>query len=103
MDILLAKRSRPAANASSGARCNKSRRCSFTNDGAFEFGESAEHMKNEAAARGGRVDVFGERAKTDLPLRQHLHRLDQLFQGAREAIQLPDHQRVPSSDMFGIA
>ena len=51
MDIFLAKRTRPAADASSGASRGKPGRRSFANDGALEFGESAENMKDETPTR----------------------------------------------------
>lgn len=64
---------------------------------ALELRERAEHVKHEASLRRRRVKSFRQAAKVDPAFSQRLHGFDQLFQGARQAIQLPHHQRVAAA------
>jgi hypothetical protein len=50
------------------------------------------------ATRGGRVDVLLHALEANPPSLQLPDAFDQVFQGAPEAIQLPDDERVPSAD-----
>ena len=56
--------------------------------------QSAEDVKDQPAARRGRVDRFGERAETDAALLRIVHRFDQMRQRPTEAIELPHDQNV---------
>ena len=83
-----------SASLTLSPRFREARGGAFANEGALEFGDGAEHMKDDHAAGGRRVDGIRQRDEADLPALQVFGGFDELFQGARQAIELPDYQRV---------
>jgi hypothetical protein len=66
----------------------------FADEVAFELGQSGEDMEHQFAARGGGVDRLLEAAEPDPTLSQPGDGVDQMPQGAAEAVELPDGQGV---------
>jgi hypothetical protein len=61
---------------------------------AFELGQGGEHVEDELAARGGGVDRLLEAAEPDPTVGQSGDGIDQVPEGAAEAVQFPDDQGV---------
>jgi hypothetical protein len=51
-------------------------------------------MKDQRATGRAGVDGFGQRAQADLAAVQRLNRVEQLPQGARQAVEFPDDERI---------
>jgi hypothetical protein len=66
---------------------------------AFELGQGREHVEHELAAGGGGVDCLLEAAEPDAALGQVGDGVDQVAQGAAEAIQLPHHEGVAGAQL----
>jgi hypothetical protein len=66
----------------------------------LEFSERAEHVKDKTPLRRRRVDGFRQRTKANPPRPQLFNRLDQLLDGASEAVELPHNQRVARPRKF---
>ena len=64
---------------------------------ALELGQRPEDVEDELAARGGGVDLLGQALEADPPLRQRGHHLDQVLEGAAQAIEPPDDEGVALS------
>ena len=77
-----------------GARGFQSGARALTDEAALEFGERAEYLKHEPAARRRRVDRLGERPESDLAALQLFDRLDELLQRPREPVEFPDDECV---------
>ena len=56
-------------------------------------------MENELPAGSGSVDLLREALKANLPVIQLSDAGDEVFQGASQAIQLPDDQGIASPDI----
>ncbi len=54
-------------------------------------------MEDELATGGGGVNVFGEAAESDVALLKFGDYLDELLEGAAQAIQLPDDENVTAA------
>jgi hypothetical protein len=66
----------------------------FPDDGALKFRQRPKEMKDQRATGRAGVDGFGQRAQADLAAVQRLDRVEQLPQGPRQPVELPDHQRI---------
>ena len=62
-------------------------------DGAFTLGQAREDVTPQPAPGRRGLDGLGQGAEADAPRGQMLERLDALRQRARQAVELPDHQR----------
>ena len=72
---------------------------SFADEVAFELGQGREHMEDELAARGGRVDRLLQAPEPDPALSQPGDGVDQVPQGAAEPVQFPDDQGVAGAEL----
>ena len=61
---------------------------------ALELRDGPEHVKDEHAARCGRVDALGQRDQPDPASLELLGSGDQLRERTRQPVELPDHQSV---------
>jgi hypothetical protein len=66
----------------------------FADQLPLELGQGTEDVEHELAARGRRVDVLGQAAKADLAGREGVHSVDEVAQGAAEAIKAPHDDGV---------
>jgi hypothetical protein len=78
-------RARAAARPAPGA---------FADEVAFELGEGGEDVEDEFAAGGGGVDRLLEAAEPDAAVGEAGDGVDQVPQGAAEAVEFPDDQGV---------
>jgi hypothetical protein len=58
---------------------------------AFELSQGGEHMEDELAAGSGGIDRLLEAAEPDPTLSQSSDGVDQVAQGAAEAVEFPDN------------
>jgi hypothetical protein len=56
-------------------------------------------MENEFPAAGGSIDVFRQALKADVSAVKIGDPLNEVFEGSAKAIQAPDNQGVPVSDI----
>jgi hypothetical protein len=77
-----------------GPSSSQPSRCTFADEVAFELGQGGEHMEDELAARRGGVDRFLQAAEPNPMLGKAGDGVDQMPQGAAEAIQFPHDQGV---------
>ena len=66
----------------------------FADQVAFELGQGREHVEDELAARGGGVDRLLQAPEPDATVGQAGDGLDQVAEGAAEAVEFPDDQGV---------
>ena len=66
----------------------------FADEVAFELGQGGEDVEDELAARRGGVDCLLQAAEPDAAVGQAGDGVDQVAQGAAEAVELPDDQGV---------
>jgi hypothetical protein len=71
----------------------------FADEVAFELGQGGEHVEHELAPGGGGVDCLLEAAEPDAAVGQVGDGVDQVAQGAAEAIQLPHHEGVAGAQL----
>jgi len=69
------------------------------NQVTFELGQRAEDVEDELAPRRGGVDLFGETLEANAPRGKRRDYLDQVLQRTAQAIEPPDHARVPGSEV----
>ena len=62
--------------------------CALPNEGALKLRKHAEHVEDEDALRGSRVDRLLEAPEADVAQAQLLDRLDELLHGSRQAVEL---------------
>jgi hypothetical protein len=79
--------------AASPGRGQPSRRA-FADEITFELSQGREHMEDEFAAGGGGVDRLLQTAEPDAALAQPGDRVDQMREGAAEAVELPHDEGV---------
>jgi len=91
------RRSAALAAASSGGGQSGGR--AFADEVAFELGQGGEHVEDELATRSGGVDCLLQAAEPDATIGQAGDGVDQVAQGAAEAIQLPDDQGVTGTQL----
>jgi len=92
---ILCRQSRgPTACAASGPGGVQTGAGSLPDDRAFKFRQGAEYMKNQLATRRRGIDGFRKRAQADMSFVQALDGFNELLQGSRQPIQLPDHERI---------
>jgi hypothetical protein len=73
-----------------------SRPSPLLNQPPLKLRERRKEMEDELARRRGRVNgAVTPRAKAHLPSEQRFNRRHQVHHGPPEAIEAPDHQRVP--------
>jgi hypothetical protein len=85
--------------AASGPGGGQPRGRTFSNQVAFELGQGGEHVEHELAAGGGGVDGLLEAAEADAAVGQAGDGVDQVPQGAAQAIQLPDDKGVAGAEL----
>src|SRR5215207_9794274 len=85
----------PAALASPGSGSDKPCLGALADDVALELRKGAEDMEDELPAAGCGVDLLGEALEADTLAVELSDGLDEVLEGAAEAIQAPDHQGVP--------
>ena len=66
----------------------------FADEVAFELGQGGKDMEDELAAGGGGVDRLLQAAESDAAVGQAGDGVDQVAEGAAEAVQFPDDQGV---------
>ena len=71
----------------------------FADQVAFELGQGGEDVEDELAARGGGVDRLLEAAEPDAAVGQAGDGVDQVPQGAAEAVEFPDDQGVARAEL----
>ena len=71
----------------------------FTDEVALELRQSGEHVKDKSAAGGGGVDRLLEAAEPDATISQAGDGVDQMAQGAAEAVQFPDDEGVARTQL----
>jgi hypothetical protein len=71
----------------------------FADEVAFELGQGGEDVEDELAAGGGGVDRLLETAESDPTLGEAGDGVDQLPQGAAEAVEFPDDQGVAGAEL----
>ena len=71
----------------------------FADEVAFELGQGREDGEDELAARGGGVDRLLKAAEPDPALGQAGDGVDQVPQGAAEAVEFPDDQGIAGPEL----
>jgi hypothetical protein len=71
----------------------------FADQVAFELSQGREDVKDELAARRGGVDRLLQTAEPDLALGQAGDGVDQVPQGAAEAVEFPNDQGVAGAQL----
>jgi hypothetical protein len=71
----------------------------FADEVAFELGQGGEDVEDELAAGGGGVDRLLQAAEPDAALGQAGDGVDQVAQGAAEAVELPNDQGVTRAQL----
>jgi hypothetical protein len=71
----------------------------FADQVTLELGQGREHVEHQLAAGGGGVDCLLQAAEPDAALGQAGDGVDQMAQGAAEAIQLPHHEGVAGAQL----
>jgi hypothetical protein len=85
---------RPTAAAAASPSGRQPSGRALADEVAFELGQGREDVEDELAAGGGGVDRLLQAAEPDAAPGQAGDGLDQVPQGAAEAVQLPDDQGV---------
>src|SRR5215213_5618037 len=80
--------------AAAGPGGGQPRGRAFPNQVAFELGQGCEHMEDELAARSGGVDRLLEAPEPNPTLGHAGDGVDEMPEGAAEAVQLPHDQGV---------
>jgi len=62
--------------------------------GPFELGKAPDHLHEHAPGRRGRIDGFGQTAEARPGRLNAFHNMEQVFERARQAVELPDHDHV---------
>ena len=83
-----------ATMAAAGPARGQPRGGAFPDQVAFELGQGGEHVEDELAAGGG-VDRLLETAEPDTAVGQAGDHVDEMPEGAAEAVELPHDQGVP--------
>jgi hypothetical protein len=78
----------------------QSRGGAFADEVAFELGQGREDMEHELAAGGGGVDGLLEAAEPDPAVGQAGDGVDQVAEGAAEAVQFPDDEGVAGAELI---
>jgi hypothetical protein len=91
---LLIEYRRTATVAATSSRSGKPRHRALADQVALELCERAEHVEDEPAAAGRRVDALVQRTKPDAPIAELVHALHEVDQRAAEPVQLPHHDGV---------
>jgi hypothetical protein len=94
MEFVTRQHRRPAAAAAASPGSGQPSGGAFADEVAFELGQGCEHVEHQLAARGGGVDRLLEAAEPDPAVGQLGDGVDQVAQGAAEAVQFPDDQGV---------
>ena len=71
----------------------------FADEVAFELGQGREDMEDELAAGGGGVDRLLEAAEPDPAVGEAGDGVDQVPEGAAEAVEFPDDQGVAGAEL----
>ena len=58
------------------------------------------HLYHHAACRSGRVDRLGQAAESRSGFPELFHDREHIAQGARELVQLPDHDHIPGAELL---
>jgi hypothetical protein len=85
----------PAAGPGGGQSCGGA----FADEIAFEFSQGCEHVEDELAAGRGGVDRLLKAAEPNVALSQASNGVDQMPQGAAEAVEFPDDESVAGSQL----
>jgi len=72
----------------------------FADEVAFELGQGGKDVEDELAAGGGGVDCLLQAAEPDATLSQAGDGVDQVAQGAAQAVELPDDQGVAGAELI---
>ncbi len=83
-----------ASYASSRTCCGQTGVGPFTNEIALKFGEGSHHMEDKLATWRGRVDVLRQADKIHSSIVEEVECLDEVFEQASQAVELPDHHRI---------
>ena len=66
----------------------------LTNKITLKFSEGSHQMEDEFAAWCGGINVLGQADKIGSPPFEEVERLDEIFERATQAVELPDHDRI---------
>ena len=66
---------------------------------ALELGQRPEQVEHQSAAGRGGVELLTEAAEADPPALQVADDVEQVAQGAPQAVELPDHQGVAGAEL----
>jgi hypothetical protein len=77
----------------------QARRWCVADEVAFELGQGGEHMEHQLAAGGGGVDCLLETAEPNPTVGEDGDGVDQVAQGAAEAVEFPDDQGVTGAQL----
>jgi hypothetical protein len=78
----------------SDSSCRQASLRPLPDDVPFKFRERPEDVEDQLAARGRRVDLLGERLKTDVAVIEFRDPGDEVLEGPAEPVKLPDNQGV---------
>lgn len=88
----------PALTASDGGM--NARRGPLDDQGPFQLGHSAEYLHDEGTHCRRCIDRLSQGFKSCSAIREHIQEAEQIREGPRQAIQLPNHQDVTRQE-FG--
>jgi hypothetical protein len=88
-----------ATGAAAGSGGGQPGAGAFADEVAFELGQGGEDMEDELAAGGGGVDGLLEAAQSDAAVGQAGDGVDQVAEGAAEAVEFPDDQGVAGAQL----
>jgi len=72
----------------------------LSDQAALDLRQRAKHVKNQPPLCGRRVGALGRAAKPDTPVPQGFDGFNQLLHRPRQAVELPDYQRVAAAREF---
>jgi hypothetical protein len=91
---LIIQHRRTAAVATASSCGGKPRHGALADQVALELRERAEHVEDEPAAAGRRVDALVQRTKPDVSIAELVHGVHEVDQRAAEPVQPRHHDRV---------
>jgi hypothetical protein len=97
--LFLAQFGRPSAPASLGAGVFQTLLSPFSDHGALELGEAAQHLGQHPAGGGAGFDVFREALEGRPGRLDLLQDSDKVLEGPAEAVELPDGEDVALAEL----
>jgi hypothetical protein len=94
VELLRRQRPRPAALATALPRRRQACKRALPYPVRLKFRQRRENPEHQPPGGAGRVDPAGQHPQPDATPLQRAHGLDEVLQGAAEAVELPDHEHV---------